>query len=240
MTNYLIEEDDPLYPQYRAAVTNALFAACINMPNDLSCSWFGPGIGRIETLVGYDPQKLLPAPTWTHFPKQWDAAYLKAILDTNYPNYTTDFFPKMHPPKRFYIDGGHFDMQMPGTFGPDEDIIFETPTFRRKLAPFVTPIRIKNVRLSYPSIREPETWRFKRAVVAVPIHADYSVIEARILASMADPRVVGITLDLDSRGGEIEGRRFWPIIQPHPKKVATKPPPSYLKHDPSKKHKRPK
>lgn len=63
-------------------------------------------------------------------------------------------------------------------------------------------------------------------------------IEMRILAALADDGVTGIFLDIES-GVEIPGRKDLIALlelKAKPKRVVEQP--SYLKHDPTKRHKR--
>lgn len=86
--------------------------------------------------------------------------------------------------------------------------------------------------------REP-TFEHKMAVVTLA-GLDFSGIEARVLATLADKRVRCIVLDIESAGDEIAGNpqldlyRQAMLLAPVEKKVAPKAPPSYLRHDPTK------
>jgi hypothetical protein len=166
----------------------------------------------------------------------WDTETLLAslgdLMGTSYERMASDFeamMPKPAKPRRYYIEGGHFDMQPPGTFDLDDETIqFEgTPTGRR-LAPFVAPIR------------RPQ---HKVAVIAMA-GLDFGMIEARVLAAMSDKRVRGVILDIESAGGEIINPQLDLYSQafihakPEAKGVAKKAPPAYLQHDPTKRHKR--
>jgi hypothetical protein len=193
-------------------------------------------IPATRAIVGHDPQKLLPAPSPFNRPMSlWDTETLLAslgdLMGTSYERMASDFeamMPKPAKPRRYYIEGGHFDMQPPGTFDLDDETIqFEgTPTGRR-LAPFVAPIR------------RPQ---HKVAVIAMA-GLDFGRIEARVLAAMSDKRVRGVIIDIESAGGEIinpqlDLYRMAFAEKPRAEKVAKKAPPAYLQHDPTKRHKR--
>ena len=237
-------------------------------------------IDPTPAIVGYDPQKLLPhKPMSLHdfakshmvldasvsmkfidsfFPKNWD-------LSREWIDFDPD--PKIQPPTRFYIEGGHFDMQEKGTRpGP------------RKLAPFVTPTG----RISYPTItrfQEPREYAYRASAryddsdsmrEGTEIHGqieklftDWSSSEARALAvigdtaypidlaqmqqALADHGIKTIYVDPE-KWQEPENKQLdlyrslmLDADSFKPKKVATaagKRDMSYLKHDPSKRHDR--
>lgn len=81
--------------------------------------------------------------------------------------------------------------------------------------------------------------------VAVIAGADYSSIELRLLAAHADPRVRSIVLDIETLdrfyavepNHQLQMYALGMMIADKPK-VAKKAPPSYLKHDPTKQHRR--
>jgi hypothetical protein len=228
-------------------------------------------IPATRAIVGHDPQKLLPAPSALNRPMSlWDTdTLMRAIGDvmgTSYEHMAADYdrqfsalMPKPAKPRRYYIEGGHFDMQPPGTFDLDDEyIMFDqgTPTGRR-LAPFISPL--ERAMTETPRWGEAEThpwqdveryrkemmepWPHKVAVVKVA-SLDFGLIEARVLAAMGDKRVRGVLIDIESAHGEIAGNpqldlyRTLMMSAPPEKTVAKKAPPAYLKHDPTKRHKR--
>lgn len=221
----------------------------------------------MSDLIGYNPQLLLPAPSAEnrHTFDWWDPKVLLAGLNDafgiSYEHMAADYermFPKPAKPRRYYIEGGHFDMQPPGTFDLDDEyIMFDqgSPTGRR-LAPFVTPLKramtemprwgesdvspFEHVERYRKEIMEPRP--HKVAVVKVA-DLDFGLIEARVLAAMGDKRVRGVILDIESAGGEISNPQLdlyalGAMMAPKEKKVAKKAPPAYLKHDPTKRHSR--
>ena len=149
-------------------------------------------------VLPYDPQKLLPPPGPHNRPMSlWDSATMwKALTELSYAEMAAGYermFPKPAKPVRYYIAGGHFDMMPPGTVDlEDEYIQFDqgSPTGRR-LAPFVQPMR-----------QQGKT-DHQHKVAVIHVGSDYSVLEARILAQLADKRVRTILLDIESAGGEI-------------------------------------
>lgn len=212
----------------------------------LMSSLMGGWMPAISALCGYNPQKLLPPPGPCNRPMSvWDPETLLASLGdlfgTSYADMAADYdrqfqalMPKSAKPVRYYIAGGHFDMQPPGTFDLDDEyIMFDqgSPTGRR-LAPFVQPMR-----------QQGKTDN-QHKVAVIHVGSDFSALEARILAQLADKRVRGVLLDIESAGGEIIGNRQIEMYAqafmhaPVEKKVAKKAPPSYLQHDPTKRHKR--
>lgn len=221
--------------------------------NGVYYAWLATTDIGIVWLCGHNPQKLLPdlrytdewyqgywqMPLWGEpavSPVEYLGDFCKSIMADVHAPLLEAFFPKAAPPQRFYIEGGHFDMQMPGTINPDEESIdFESPT-RRNLTPYVKPIS------------------HKMAVVDI----DYVHVETRILATLAaHPDLRCILLDIESRGGEIAGsadlyqqvqdalerekirvsfhRGMDPYRAP---KVAKSRQPDYLKHDKTKDHRR--
>lgn len=196
----------------------------------------GGVIPATRAIVGHDPQKLLPAPSPFNRPMSvWDPETLLAaigdLMGTSYEHLAADYermFPKPAKPRRYYIEGGHFDMQPPGTFDLDDETIqFEGTPTGRHLAPFVAPIR-----------------RPQHKVAVIPMAGlDFGLIEARVLAAMGDKRVRGVILDIESAGGEIinpqlDLYRMSFAEKPRAEKVAKKAPPAYLQHDPTKRHRR--
>lgn len=233
-----------------------------------------------QMVVGYDPQKLLPhKPMTLHdFASSHmllDAATSMKFIDAFFPKNTDltrewidfDPDPKIQPPTRYYIEGGHFDMQEKGTRpGP------------RKLAPFVTPTG----RISYPTITRFQDFpeRTYRASArygktdsmreGAEIHAeiekmftDWSSSEARVLAvigdtaypidaaqmeqALADAGIKTIYVNPE-KWQEPENKQLdlyksllFEADSFKPKTVATaagKRDMSYLKHDPYKRHDR--
>lgn len=224
-------------------------------------SLMGGMMPAMSALVGYNPQKLLPPPGPTNRPMSvWDPeTMLEAIgglYGTSYEEMSgwwnrqfESLLPKPAKPVRYYIEGGHFDMQPLGTVDLDDEyIMFDrgSPTGRR-LAPFVTPrwgesgvSPLRDIERFRDEMTKP--WPHKVAVVKVE-SLDFGLIEARVLAAMGDKRVRGILLDIESAGGEIVNPQLDLYRQafmhaPVEKKVAKKAPPAYLQHDPTKRHKR--
>lgn len=220
----------------------------------------------MKPVLPYDPQKLLPPPSEDnrHTFDWWDPKALLAGLNDafgiSYEHMAADYermFPKPAKPVRYYIAGGHFDMMPPGTVDLDDEYIqFDkgSPTGRR-LAPFISPLERamtetprwgeadttpwQDVERYRKEIMEP--WPHKVAVIHVG--SDYGLLEARILAQMADKRVRTILLDIESGGGEIVNPqldlyRMAFAEKPRAEKVAKRAPPAYLQHDPTKRHKR--
>lgn len=196
----------------------------------------------MSDLIGYNPQLLLPAPSAEnrHVFDWWDPKALIAGLNDafgiSYEHMAADYermFPKPAKPVRYYIAGGHFDMMPPGTVDLDDEYIqFDqgSPTGRR-LAPFVMPMR-----------QQGKT-DHQHKVAVIHVGSDYGALEARILAQLADKRVRGVILDIESAGGEIVNPqldlyRMAFMEKPRAEKVAKKAPPAYLKHDPTKRHSR--
>ncbi len=142
-------------------------------------------------------------------------------------------------------------MFAPGVFDPETDMIsFEHPPCR-SLAPFITP----KGRISYPDllpdlISHGEAaytvemkWPHKMAVVSVE-SLDYNHAELRAL--LATKGIRSVFIDIQSRGGEIAGNPQLSLYaqgmalakKEHADKVAKKAPPSYIRHDPTKQHRR--
>lgn len=196
----------------------------------------------MKPVLPYDPQKLLSPPSEDnrHTFDWWDPkALLAGINDAfgiSYEHMAADYermFPKPAKPVRYYIAGGHFDMMPPGTVDLDDEYIqFDkgSPTGRR-LAPFVQPLR-----------QQGKT-DHQHKVAVIHVGSDYGLLEARILAQLADKHVRTILLDIESAGGEIVNPqldlyRMAFADKPRAEKVAKKAPPAYLQHDPTKRHKR--
>lgn len=80
--------------------------------------------------------------------------------------------------------------------------------------------------------------RFKLAVIKIS-EMGFSHIEDRVIAAMGDKRVRGVILDIESPGGEIPPHiDILDHIKPKAEEVAKRQPPSYLRHDPTKRHSR--
>ena len=199
-------------------------------------SFMGGAIPAISAFVGHDPQKLLPPPGPDNRPMSlWDSetllAMTQAVMYDQVPGIVS-LFPRAAKPVRYYIDGGHFDMMPPGTVDPDDEWInFEGSPTGRRLAPFVMPMR-----------QQGKT-DHQHKVAVIHVGSDYGALEARILAQLADKRVRGVILDIESAGGEIinpqlDLYRMAFTEKPRAEKVAKKAPPAYLKHDPTKRHSR--
>lgn len=187
-------------------------------------------------MFDYDPQKLLPAPSPFNRPMSvWDWATMwRELTALSYAEMAANYermFPKPAKPVRYYIAGGHFDMQPPGTVDLDDEYIqFDrgSPTGRR-LTPFIQPMR--------------QQGKTEHKVAVIHVGSDYGALEARILAQLADKRVRTILLDIESDGGEIVNPqldlyRMAFAEKPRAEKVAKRAPPAYLQHDPTKRHKR--
>lgn len=238
------------------------------------------GVDPTEAIVGYDPQKLLPyKPMSLHdFVSSHmvlDAATSMKFIDAFFPKsfdltrefLDFDYDAKIQPPTRYYIEGGHFDMQEEGTRpGP------------RKLAPFVTPTG----RISYPTMRRPQepreqTYRARFQYDEIDamregtevhgeierLFTDWSRAEARILAvvgdiaypidqaqmhqALNDAGIKSIVIDTE-RFREPENKQLdlyrslmFEADRFEIKSVATaagKRDMGYLKHDPTKRHNR--
>jgi hypothetical protein len=123
-----------------------------------------------------------------------------------------------------------------------EYIDFDKSPTGRRLTPFVAPVRIKNVRLSYPHIKEPE---LRVEHIKIVEKTDYRAIEMRMLAAILDDAIGAICLDIEG-AFELPGRYdlYDDIRKLLPVKEAGEEKPkrdlSYLKHDPTKKFRRPK
>ncbi len=232
--------------RWNAALTNAVYFLYIAEEH--------PDFA-VRKVCGYDPQKLLP-----HYPKNYDlwdrdvlAAFMAELPFTE--NVFTDFFPKAGKPTRYYIEGGHFDMYEPGEFGLDEAIYFDHPPIRH-LAPFVTP---RTGRISYPDLLPDLAshgdavftvdfkWPHKMAVIPIEKFdsPDFSLIELRAL--LASDSIRSVFIDIESRGGEIRGNPQLDLyaqglaLAKHLKpdeELDKKPVKDYLKHDPTKQHRR--
>ena len=148
-------------------------------------------------------------------------------------------------------------MLPPGTFDPDDEMIhFEGSPTGRRLAPFISPL--ERAMTDIPRWGEAETtpwqdveryrkeimepWPHKVAVIPMA-GLDFGLIEARVLAAMSDKRVRGVIIDIESAGGEIVNPQLDLYRQafmhaPVQPKTPKKAPPAYLKHDPTKRHKR--
>jgi hypothetical protein len=177
----------------------------------------------IPYLVGYDPQKLLPAPgsnpEW--FRRDF-LAFFAAQLGT--PYMTENIF-------------------RPSDFSPNEMIDFET------ISPTARSIDFTKLYEDMPPRTATEArnaeYAYKRAVIVVG--GDLSRLEARVLAAMAMPKVIAVELDMRDAFGEIRYNRAVTdamlscYLKPGPKPKAVKQngrPAGYLDHDPTKKHKR--
>ncbi len=189
------------------------------------------GISPIPYLVGYNPQKLLPAPGSD--PSWFRRDMLQLLgdqLGVSYSDLTKPWEP----------------------ISPNEIIDFETATpsgldftrlyshldyvGRQEGSP--TGRRVGMV----PELAAPYVgWRHKRAVIVV--NADYGDLEARVLAAYATPGVVAIQLDMGDTYGEIAYNQAITdamlscYIKPLPKPKAVKQngrSASYLDHDPTK------
>jgi hypothetical protein len=261
-----LEAQRRMYQDYsnvllQRAIVDAMLVASIKLPL----------ADEIRYITGYHPQRLLehkPEITTTRSIVRYEDGSIESLTSfaVAYRNYSEksdpwpfekffhrdlgeEFipFPEIETPTRYYIEGGHFDMydREPRKLAP-----FVSPTGRRE-----KPIVLTGVRLSYPHI---EPRQFKRAVIVVG--ADYSDVEARILAASAHPDVLALHIDLESPGGDLRGLfdvpgDFYrkPIRDTYPRDyrgrfelrdddvvdtAAGKRDKSYLKHDPSKSHKR--
>jgi hypothetical protein len=104
-------------------------------------------------------------------------------------------------------------------------------------------------------LMHPRERTFEHKMAVIPMDTDFATIEKRILAQIDDPRVRVIMLDMDQAGGDIMGPGFSFADRPRnrqaelyalaaafeDKPVATaagKRDMGYLKHDPTKRHKR--
>lgn len=121
----------------------------------------------------------------------------------------------------------------------ESTIMFDSPPCR-SMAPFVSSLVLDG-----EAFVTSEGDQISPERVAI-ISGDYGPVGMRVLAAYADPRVRSILLDMETldRFNAIEPNhqlRMYALglmIADRPKKVAKKPPPAYLKHDPTKKHSR--
>lgn len=156
------------------------------------------GRDGVQEMIGYDPQRLLPAPDLYRTVADW----AKAQTKLSYEDMAADYRRMM---------GMRPELGMGYDHGSE-------------------PARV----------HRQGDWPHKVAVIHV---TSFSDIEARILATMADKRVRGVILDLDSAGGEIIYKgNYSPIYQPKPptppKVKQNGRSAAYLDHDPSKKNRR--
>lgn len=212
----------------------------------------------VDQVVGYDPQRLLPAPSkpnygvlGTAMTEMFSTFVSNGFVERFFPNDISREFIDFDPvPKltRYQIEGGHFDMwdREPRRLAP-----FVSPTGRAEKPKFITPTG----RITYPHIKPSEA----KSHMAVITGADYASIELQMMAAMEIPSVRCLVLDLDSPGGEMRGNpriydrhmdlyrkgyRDHPLMGLEPlhtdmvDTAAGKRDKSYLKHDPSKSHKR--
>lgn len=204
-------------------------------------------IWTIESYCGYDPQKLLPSNRrcemclvefeaehhWHHIREYWieRSHFCEGCSQARFLNMAALFDPKAIMDSIYSATGLSDFLKLDPIF-PGDEIVFDK-LIGRRLAPFVTPITGRVT--SQPEIQD---WQYKRAIISVPINADYGEIERRILAASVDPRVRHIQLDVQSPSGEIGGPMILTALYDYtPKqKVAKKPPPSYMRHDPTKQH----
>lgn len=234
------------------------------------------GRNPIPHLVQHDPQKLLPSPERVERDRReaidrlWDGLNVE-IMEAAFAAYIDTPlmpFPGASKPVRYEIEGGHFFMQPPGTFDPDEEFIdFDKITIERRMAPFVAP----RCSPSDPAVH------WKKAVIVVGDKPGDIARQIGILSAM--PNVLGIDIDIQPSSGVLPGDLFnvgrwnepdasplediarWrnavfrekPMNRPietyamgvdHTdifagiKPVAKKPQKGYLKHDPTKNHSR--
>lgn len=169
--------------------------------------------------LDYDPQRLLPdlrytdawyQAIWQSSPADDLAAFCKSIMG------------------EVYQATGIADL-FPKTISPDEVIDFDAPV--SPTARYLSDLMTAGI---------DRTPRVEHKIAIIHVGADFGALEARILATLADKRVRGIVLDIESAGGEIAGNpqldlyRQAMLLAPVEKKVAPKAPPSYLRHDPTK------
>lgn len=142
-----------------------------------------------------------------------------------------------------------FDKAFPHLAAEDDRRMaeFSAITGRRRREPtFITPTG----RISYPHIKPSEAMKEgAKSHMAIIAGADYATIELQMLSAMQMPSVRCLVLDLDSPGGETRGNPqqelyasllggLKPIHEDVVDTAAGKRDKSYLKHDPSKSHKR--
>lgn len=163
----------------------------------------------ISAFVRHDPQKLLPPPGPGNRPmSSWDGDEFLRQIGSMFGASYAEMSAK-------YYDGGTV---IPRWGEADASPFEYVERFRRAFA---------------------EPWAHKVVVVKVD-NPDFGLIEARVLASMVDSRVKFIHLDIESAYGEISGNPQLDIFlaKPLAEKTDKKAPPAYLKHDPTKRHKR--
>jgi len=205
---------------YRRWIYEAVMFAYIDIPQPT----------MIEIIVGYNPQRLLPHPHAFPNTGRWSDSRNNPLADIQ--EFIRDimlgdaFLKPIFPPIFPAFD---YEESKPVDFGAG--------TGRRE-----TPIRLENVRLSYPHLKPPEVVTFSGA--------DYAAAEARLLALMAEPYVTSIYIDFADVYGDLPGRinfdemladarkthyshvPFVPSDEPVKQNGRSA---AYLKHDPSKK-----
>lgn len=247
---------DTIYDQF---VIQAMFRAMIQLPLADEIRYI---TGYHPQRLLPAPSK--PIDVWGGMTEVFSSFVSNGFIDKFFSNdISREFIDFETVPKltRYQIEGGHFDMwdREPRRLAP-----FVSPTGRAEKPKFITPTG----RIFYPHIKPTEAMEEGRKFhMAVITGADYASIERQILASMYAPSVRCLVLDLDSPGGEIprnpqqelyargsfddmladarnRSRRFYenkPIFEDEDLVVDTaagKRDKSYLKHDPSKSHKR--
>lgn len=213
MSNYLIEEDDPRYPEYQAAVINAMLSVYIHQPSEA------------ERACGYDPQKLLPdlrSPL-----KKWvDDCYgqgpdpfmvdLFRPREPSFVNEYIDFNPEAPMSATAKVLS---DRMTAATKARQQGVTEETYRWKMAIVPAA--------RLDAITMRALIDDRQVRSVII-----DFDSIADDVLGPAAKSfdeiiRERKERLMLDALSGEIGG-----------KPVAMKPPKPYLDHDPTKNHRR--
>lgn len=210
-------------------------------------------IWTIESYCGYDPQKLLPSNRrcemcmvefeaehhWHAIREYWIERphFCEACSQARFLNMAALFDPKVIMQSIYERTGIADFLKTPPI--DESTIMFDSPPCR-SMAPFVSSLVLDG-----EAFVTSEGDQISPERVAI-ISGDYGPVGMRVLAAYADPRVRSILLDMETldRFNAIEPNhqlRMYALglmIADRPKKVAKKPPPAYLKHDPTKKHSR--
>lgn len=216
---------------------------------------------RVPAIVGYNPQKLLPAPS-----RSFEESFLLNIGNAlglswdeiNEPwTSVSDWAEqrrKLTPDFTGLYDGipdvtrwNEADSDPLADLQRWKDQVFGRPLTGRRTfwptdyMPYMTPGED-----IVPVKPRDRTFEHKIAVIR---HVDFATTEARVLAMLYDKRVRGIIIDVDRLDDDgAEGRRWFPLGEPYkPKPPEPKPEVStaagkrdmsYLKHDRTKQHRR--
>lgn len=177
---------------------------------------------RVAVLVGYNPQRLLEYKPQATI-HQWadeHASYtaIMGAVRAGKSDWIESFFPR-------------------DLFSNQEVIVCAKSPTARHIPSWLDP-RVMPDDAATPT---EDTRRWKVAVLDI-VHAEQRVL-SRL---MDDPQIRGIILDIDSYSGEInhqldlyrEAAFYEALKGKKPEAVDRKPPPDYMRHDPTKSHKR--